>query len=115
MNKIRYCREYNGMSQKYVALSVGVSCPMVSQWESGKKDPSRENLVKLANLFGVTTDYLLDHETLSQSPAISMEEQQLINIYRQLNRAGKDLLISTADNFLSQASLREEGSISKAE
>ena len=115
MNKFRYCRELNKMSQKYVALSVGVSSPMVSQWESGKKEPSKESLVKLADLFGVTTDYLLDHEPVAAGPAFTVEEHQLIQVFRQLNRAGKDLLISTADNILSQAALREDGSISQAE
>ena len=69
MNKIRQCRELNHMSQKYVALSVGVSAPMVSQWESGIKKPSMENLVKLASLFGVTTDYLLDHSPARRASA----------------------------------------------
>lgn len=114
MNKLRYCRELKNMSQKYVALTVGVSAPMVSQWESGKKEPSKESLVKLADLFGVTTDYLLDHESATDGIAFTIEERQLISMFRQLNRAGKDLLISTADNILSQATLREEDFISQA-
>lgn len=111
LNKIKYCREINKMSQKYVALSVGVSCPMVSQWESDKKEPSKENIVKLADLFGVTTDYLLDHESAVDNPAYTVEERQLILCFRQLNRTGKDLLLSSADSFLSQATLREESII----
>lgn len=114
MNKFRYCREINKMSQKYVALSVGVSGPMVSQWESGIKFPSSENIVKLANLFGVTTDYLLDRETAGGTISLSAEESQLILAFRQLNRAGKDLLRAAAESYLSQATLREEKSISSS-
>ena len=115
MNKIRYCREINKMSQKYVALSVGVSTPMVSQWESGIKRPSNDNIVKLATLFGVTTDYLLDHKTAEDDPAYTVEERQLILVFRQLNRTGKNLLISSAETLLSQAPLRQDGPISKTE
>ncbi|WP_438468286.1 helix-turn-helix domain-containing protein [Streptococcus pluranimalium] len=30
-----------------------------ANWENGKREPSLENVVRLAKLFGVTTDYLL--------------------------------------------------------
>ena len=110
MNKIRQCRELNHMSQKFVAISVGVSAPMVSQWESGTKKPSKENIVRLAKLFGVTTDYLLDHEPETPPADYSAEEHQLILIFRQLNRTGRDLLLSSAESYLAQAALRQEGS-----
>ena len=110
MNKIRQCRELNHMSQKYVALSVGVSAPMVSQWESGIKQPSKESIVKLARLFGVTTDYLLDHEPEIHGQEYSAEEHQLILIYRQLNTTGRNLLLASAESYLSEATLRQDGS-----
>lgn len=73
MEKLRECRERKGLSQKQVALEIGVKPPTVSQWESGIKIPSRENIVKLANLFDVTVDYLLgiseDVITKNQPPA----------------------------------------------
>ena len=114
MNKIRYCREQKKMSQKYVAISVGVSAPMVSQWESGIKQPSKENLVKLANLFGVSTDFLLDHTIETNETTFTPDERQLILIYRQLNQTGRDLLISSAHSILAQEALRQDGSASSA-
>lgn len=114
MNKIRYCREQKNMSQKYVAISVGVSAPMVSQWESGIKQPSKENLVKLANLFGVTTDFLLDHTIETNETTFTPDERQLILIYRQLNQTGRDLLISSAHSILAQEALRQDESASLA-
>lgn len=88
MNRYKECRLANNMSQKYVALSVGVSPPMVSQWESGIKEPSKETLLKLANLFNVTTDYLLGRdesqkqkETAAQSDDLDL---QLVNLLTSL-------------------------------
>ena len=114
MNRIKYCRELNKMSQKYVALSVGVSAPMVSQWESGIKKPSNENIVKLASLFGVSTDYLLGHQSSEDTSSFSAEERKLILVFRQLNRTGKNMLLANADAYLSQEVFRQEDSMSSA-
>lgn len=81
---------------------------------SGKaesKKPSMENLVKLASLFGVTTDYLLDHSPAMPAQDNSAEEHQLILIFRQLNQTGRNLLLASAESCLSQPALRQEGSV----
>lgn len=55
MNIVRELRESRGMQQKEFAMKIGVSQPTVSEWEHGKKDPSGDRLVKIAELFGITT------------------------------------------------------------
>lgn len=82
MNRIKLTRESLGLSQKFVAVSVGVSPASVSMWESGTKDPTRENLIKLADLFGVSVDYLLERETAGQAVTVTPEELQLLRAYR---------------------------------
>ena len=47
------------MSQSEVARRIGVSSSAVSAYEADQISPSLETLVKLANLFHVSTDYLL--------------------------------------------------------
>lgn len=59
MNNIRKARENVGISQKDVSLILEVSAPTVSEWENGKKSPSVLHLGKMADLYNVTTDYLL--------------------------------------------------------
>ena len=44
------------------AKILGVSQPTLSSWESERKSPSLEMLLKLAELYGVTTDYLLGRD-----------------------------------------------------
>lgn len=53
MNIVKELRKKRNIQQKQLALEIGVSCPTVSEWESGKKDPSGERLKKLADFFGV--------------------------------------------------------------
>lgn len=58
-NNFKVARERCELSQKYVSVELGVSAPTVSEWESGKKTPTVDNLVKLKQLYGTTIDYLL--------------------------------------------------------
>lgn len=64
MNRFKVARTNEGLSQKEIAISLGVSVPTVSDWESGKKFPSGKNLVKLAQVLHTTTDFLLGCEEL---------------------------------------------------
>lgn len=53
MNIVRELRKKKGIQQKELAIAIGVSNPTVSDWETGKKDPSGERLRKLAKYFEV--------------------------------------------------------------
>lgn len=53
MNIIKELRKKKNIQQKELAIAIGVAQPTVSEWESGKKDPSGERLRKLAEFFGV--------------------------------------------------------------
>ena len=53
MNIVKELRKKKGVQQKELAIEIGVAQPTVSDWESGKKDPSGERLKKLAEYFGV--------------------------------------------------------------
>lgn len=59
-----------GWSQVELAKRLGVAKQTVSNWENENIQPSIEMLVRLARLFGTTTDYLLG---LDQTPRISVE------------------------------------------
>ena len=72
-NNIRFARIESGLSQKEVAITLRVSSPSVSDWESGKKNPTSDNLIKLADLFGVTVDYLLGRDTSASSSVPSAD------------------------------------------
>jgi len=48
-----------GMTQEFVAESLGVSRQAVSKWENGTADPSTSNLLKLARLFGLSPEELI--------------------------------------------------------
>lgn len=60
LHKLRL--EFN-MSQKEVAGIINTSPSIISNYESGERTPSVENLMALANLYHCSTDYLLGFQT----------------------------------------------------
>lgn len=87
MNRLKECRESRGFSQKYVAITLGVSAPTVCDWESGKKSPSQKNLRKLSEFYGKTIDYLLGNESGKDQPAAqgSGLDEELVNLLTDLS------------------------------
>ena len=57
--KLQMLRQRAGMSQDVLAERMGVSRQAVSRWERDETMPDPDKIVVLADLFGVTTDYLL--------------------------------------------------------
>lgn len=65
MVRVRELREARGMQQKELAIDLHVTQPTISDWESGKKVPSARSTQKIADYFGVTLDYLLGRDEVS--------------------------------------------------
>lgn len=57
--KIKSLRVNLGMNQVQLAKRLGVSKSAVNSWEVGTNSPSLLYIIKLAQIFGVSTDYLL--------------------------------------------------------
>lgn len=60
--KLKALRTGRKISQKNLAEQLGVAKSVVSFYESGERFPSYDVLKKIARIFNVTTDYLLDIE-----------------------------------------------------
>lgn len=57
--RLRKLRIENHLRQDQVARLVNVEKSSISMYETGMRQPSYATLVRLANVFNVTTDYLL--------------------------------------------------------
>ena len=60
--KIALLRKQNGWSQEELAEKCNVSRQSVSKWESTTSVPDLDKILKLSEIFGVSTDYLLKDE-----------------------------------------------------
>ena len=86
-DKIIELRKKNGWSQEELADMLNVSRQSVSKWEGAQSVPDMNRILKLSEIFGVSTDYLLKDDMTapeftalpeSDSPlrSVSMEEAQ---------------------------------------
>ena len=57
--KITNLRKQMNLSQEQLAEKLNVSRQSVSKWESAQSMPDTGKIIQLAEIFGVTTDYLL--------------------------------------------------------
>lgn len=67
MNRLKLLREEKGLFQSDIAKFLDVSISAVGFYENEKRDMSPDTIVKLANYFGVSTDYLLGKSDIRNS------------------------------------------------
>ncbi len=59
MNRLRFLRNEKGESLEKVAKYLNVTMQTISNYETEKRDMTPDTILKLAEYFGVSTDYLL--------------------------------------------------------
>ena len=62
--KIKTLRERLGMTQTELAHKAKCTIAAVSQWESGKRKPAFDSLIKIAKPLHTTSDFLLGREVI---------------------------------------------------
>lgn len=72
--KIRQLRRAKGLTQDAVAFALKISRQAIAKWESNQSFPSTANLVKLASLFDVSLEELVD---VNQYTTPALEEHAL--------------------------------------
>ncbi len=58
-DRIKNLREQRELTQTELAKRLGITRSSVNAWEMGISVPSTQYIVELANIFDVSTDYLL--------------------------------------------------------
>ena len=71
MLQLRELRRKCGITMKELGAVIGVAESTISQYETGKRQPDYETLLKLSEYFGVSVDYLLGAE---KKPAAQSSE-----------------------------------------
>lgn len=91
--RIKNLREQHSMTQASLAKRLGITRSSVNAWEMGISVPSTQYIVELANIFQVSTDYLLGLNTSSTISVAGLSEKDVQIIHalidhlrrRQLN------------------------------
>ena len=93
-DKIIENRKKNGWSQEELANRLGVSRQSVSKWESAQAVPDLKKILQLAEVFGVTTDYLIKDE-IEEKP-----ELELAPVDKGLEETVRSVSMEEASSFL---------------
>ena len=64
-NRIRDLREDKDLRQIDVSKATGIDQKTLSNYETGKTNPDSYSIIKLADFFGVSTDYLLGYSDIN--------------------------------------------------
>ena len=59
-NRLVQLRKENGLSQEALAAKLGISRQAISKWERAEASPDTDNLMALAELYGMSLDALLN-------------------------------------------------------
>ena len=91
-------RKEKGLSQIQLATALNISKACISMIEIGKNEPTANTLIKYANFFECSTDYLLGREddfgnitikSENPAPALTDEERRWLEKYRKLDYGNK--------------------------
>lgn len=84
-DKIINERKKNGWSQEELADMLDVSRQSVSKWEGAQSVPDLQKILKLAEIFGVSTDYLLKDEIEPEDREVNYEVSDVISVKRRVS------------------------------
>lgn len=129
-HRIREARKLRGYNQQWLAEQVGVSQPSVSDWESGRNDPTMDNLAMAARVLDVhiewlatgrgqrdyietaplvtlcqdsTETYVYTQKTLIPPPS-RQETLEVSRLFRRLHPTQRDLLLGVLRSLLDDVS-----------
>lgn len=74
--RLRELRKENGLTAQYMADKLGISLRAYQFYESGKREPPLQTLVKIADILIVSTDYLLCRDDWVHSAVEFFDEHQ---------------------------------------
>ena len=100
LERIKPMRLSSGFSQRALASRIGVSQKSIDNWENGVSEPSALSILKLADIFGCSVDYLWGREDdLGQivlNSDLTEEEKEILYLFNLCGKKEKISLINYA-------------------
>ena len=100
--------EMKGIKQIDIADYMGISQGSVSNWMKGLNSIDIENLAKLCEFLGISLNQVYGVDPITPEALLSAQENELLSIFRSLNKNGKSMLISTARAFSGNPDMQKE-------
>ena len=85
-NILKTLRERHDYNQDYVADKVNINRSTYANYERESREPNIAMLIKLADLYGISVDYLLGHTSDKDMPE---DIKELVDKYNRLSDEGR--------------------------
>lgn len=97
MENLKKIREKRNINQLKLAMDIGITQESISKYETDNAFPSKEILIKLADYFNCSVDYLLDRTNNPNinKDKVSIEDEKIENLifrYKRLSDENKNKL-----------------------
>ena len=103
--RIKELRAYSGKTQYQIAQALGLSRQVFANYENEVNYPDPNTLIKIADYFNTSVDYLIGHTQISRiieetsAFDLNQKEAQVIQRFRLANRRQKDCVLNILDCF----------------
>ncbi|WP_238861105.1 helix-turn-helix transcriptional regulator [Clostridium sp. YIM B02569] len=107
-NRLLTLRKEKGLTQYELADKLGFSRGQVGNYEQGSRQPDQETLVKIADFFGVSVDYLLGRADIiapDKQQKSNLAEQFALKLIEQLEKDGYTITEEDLPNLILAAKI----------
>lgn len=105
MKNLVLLRQSTGKTQKEIANEIGITDKAYWSYENNRTQPDFDTLIKIADYFDVSLDYLLERPRPYDLPSYATEEQkQLIQLILKLSQLNVIKAISYCAGLLASQS-----------
>lgn len=110
MNRIKELRNEKGLLQSDVAKYIGKSERIVGFYEKGERDPNTDTLIKLAELFDVSIDYILGKSDCRNTKKINLNDIDIAfaSGIKGLNKENQETLKNIMEGLLAKQELEDD-------
>ena len=109
--RIKQLRIERGWTQEYICEKLNISAGALSRYETGMYEPKSLQLINdFANLFNVSTDYLLGKSEIRNPEKVDIDKANIAfsSGYEGLNETNKAIIKSTIEGLLAKQKLDEK-------
>lgn len=106
MKNLEQLLSRNNETKFSVEKKLSLPNAIMSNWISGKYKPSYDALIKLADYFGVSIDYLVGRETPTVLPRVLPKDlEEIIDLCQQLDERSRGYIITHAKSLIDARSM----------
>lgn len=106
IKNLKQLRVSKGISQKQLADVISLSQQSINKYENHSIEPDIDTLIKLADYFNTSVDYLIGHTEINhkiepvESFQLNADEIEMLNKYRHVSTREKESIHFILDNYI---------------